>query len=451
MIISVFLAMFFASTPDARANSSPIPTCATLNEQGTYGRVASNETGECIILDSIIVTVADGYTVDQASASLNVRPGWSTKKKWNAISMLYGEYSPDNLSLDQLMAEVDAIGSEPWASHVGYDVFAGVAGQPNVAPVFTGSATHTVTENQWAGGTVSATDADDQDSVSYSIVGGEDASRFRIYSDGEDWDGLLEFVSSAALDYEAPHDADRDNRYQVRVRATSGTNDRVRTADRDITVVVVDGNDAPIGEPTVSGTEEVGEMLTAGISGIADQDGLSDPNWQYQWIRAGVVSIDIGCATGSTYRLTDPDQGKTLRVRVYFADDNDNDHTLFSENTGAIAASETNESEETGELPTPEAPAAVSSINVTHNGSSLTVTWDASARATHYDVTYYGNGINARGAWDHAGTSLTIACDSRYEGESRNCVSADHPYNVGGRAGNAAGHRHWRNSEYASP
>ena len=59
------------------------------------------------------------------------------------------------------------------------------------------------------------------------------------------------------------------------------------------------------------------------------------------------------------------------------------------------------------------APDPVANIRVTHNGSSLTVNWDAAARATHYDVTYYNinNGQNARAAWNRAGTSLTITCD----------------------------------------
>ena len=87
------------------------------------------------------------------------------------------------------------------------------------------------------------------------------------------------------------------------------------------------------------------------------------------------------------------------------------------------------------------APAAVaaSTISVTHHGSNLSVSWTAPSGATAYDVTYQGNGIDARAAWNRAGTTLTITCDSRYPGENRDCVSRAHAYTVGIRARNTVG------------
>ena len=43
-------------------------------------------------------------------------------------------------------------------------------------------------------------------------------------------------------------------------------------------------------------------------------------------------------------------------------------------------------------------PDAVSSVSVVHRGTRLEVSWEAPARATHYDVTYYNHssGTNAR-------------------------------------------------------
>ena len=98
------------------------------------------------------------------------------------------------------------------------------------------------------------------------------------------------------------------------------------------------------------------------------------------------------------------------------------------------------------------APDAVAEVRVVHNGASLTVSWDAPARATHYDVTYDGSASpNARAAWNRAGTSLTITCDSRYPGENRHCVNGAETYHVGVRARNAAGESGWTNSAAASP
>ena len=96
------------------------------------------------------------------------------------------------------------------------------------------------------------------------------------------------------------------------------------------------------------------------------------------------------------------------------------------------------------------APDAVASVSVTHNGSSLAVTWAAPARATHYDVTYYGGGVNARAAWSRAGTSLTITCDVRPGHENQSCVSGGTAYTVGVRARNAAGESAWTSSGPAS-
>ena len=86
-----------------------------------------------------------------------------------------------------------------------------------------------------------------------------------------------------------------------------------------------------------------------------------------------------------------------------------------------------------------------------HNGGRLRVTWQAQARATHYDVTYWNNntGVNARAAWNRAGTSITITRDSR-SGQT-NVVNSSSTYTVGVRARNANGESAWTNSAPAAP
>ena len=99
------------------------------------------------------------------------------------------------------------------------------------------------------------------------------------------------------------------------------------------------------------------------------------------------------------------------------------------------------------------APDRVAEVRVVHNGTSLTASWDAPARATAYDVTYYNHrtGENARAAWDRAGTSLTITCDVRPEHLGEYCVDGDSAYTVGVRAGNAAGKSPWVDSARVEP
>ena len=90
-------------------------------------------------------------------------------------------------------------------------------------------------------------------------------------------------------------------------------------------------NSPATGSPTISGTPQVGETLTADTSGIADEDGLSNASLAYQWIgNDGTTDSDIQDATGSTYTLVSDDSGKAIKVRVSFTDDAGNAETLTS-------------------------------------------------------------------------------------------------------------------------
>ena len=93
------------------------------------------------------------------------------------------------------------------------------------------------------------------------------------------------------------------------------------------------------GAPTITGTAQVGETLTANTSGIADEDGLSNATFSYQWIRNdGTTDSDIEDATDSTYTLVSDDSGKSIKVRVTFTDDAGNAETLTSEATALVEA-----------------------------------------------------------------------------------------------------------------
>ena len=89
------------------------------------------------------------------------------------------------------------------------------------------------------------------------------------------------------------------------------------------------------GAPTISGTAQVGETLTADTSGIADDDGLSNAVFSYQWQADGA---DISGATGSSYTLVDSDEGKAVSLTVSFTDDAGNAETLTSAATDAVEA-----------------------------------------------------------------------------------------------------------------
>ena len=96
-------------------------------------------------------------------------------------------------------------------------------------------------------------------------------------------------------------------------------------------------NSEPTGLPTISGTAQAGQILTADTTGIDDANGLTSPSYSYQWVRSdGGTDTNIHDATGSTYTPVAADQGKTIKVRVSFTDNRGNEESLTSEATGPV-------------------------------------------------------------------------------------------------------------------
>ena len=92
------------------------------------------------------------------------------------------------------------------------------------------------------------------------------------------------------------------------------------------------------GAPTITGTAQVGATLTASAAGIADADGLTGATFAWQWVSsAGTADSDIAGATGASYTLTEADEGRTVKVRVSFTDDEGHAETLVSAATAAVA------------------------------------------------------------------------------------------------------------------
>ena len=92
-------------------------------------------------------------------------------------------------------------------------------------------------------------------------------------------------------------------------------------------------NSAASGAPTINGTAQVGEILTASTSDIADADGLANATFTYQWL---ADDADISGATGSSYTLVAADAGKVIKVTVSFTDDAGNEESVTSAATAAV-------------------------------------------------------------------------------------------------------------------
>ena len=158
-------------------------------------------------------------------------------------------------------------------------------------------------------------------------------------------------------------------------------------------------NNSATGAPTISGTARVGQTLTADTSGISDDDGLTNVSYSYQWIRNdGTDDSDIADATGSTYTLTDDDQGKTVKVKVDFSDDEDNEESLTSQPTGTVAP--------------PPLTASFENAAASHNGSeSFTL------RVKFSEAITQGTKNNMRRALSLTGVNLSriLRVDSRLD------------------------------------
>lgn len=98
-------------------------------------------------------------------------------------------------------------------------------------PTITTSATQTCPENQQLAVALTA-----DETVTWSIVAGNDAAQFQIAS------GVLQWAANGTKDYETPQDSDADNAYLVTVRATD-TSGNATTKLITVTVTDVTGGD----------------------------------------------------------------------------------------------------------------------------------------------------------------------------------------------------------------
>ena len=140
-------------------------------------------------------------------------------------------------------------------------------------------------------------------------------------------------IAGATSDTYTLVDADLEKAVKVRVIFTDNA-DNEETLTSEATAAVEPRPNSPAtGAPSISGTAQVGETLTADTSGIDDADGLDNVGYSYQWLANGA---DIAGATSSSYTLVDADKGKTIQVKVSFRDDKNNPETLTSAATAAV-------------------------------------------------------------------------------------------------------------------
>ena len=172
------------------------------------------------------------------------------------------------------------------------------------------------------------------------VAGISDADGLDNVSYGYQWlrnDGSADsnITGATGSTYELS-DADQGKTVKVRVSFTDDAGHEESLTSVATATVAARSNSPATGAPSSSGTAQVGEMLTTNTSGIADEDGLDNVSFSYQWM---ADDADISGATNASYTLTSGEQGKTVTVAVTFTDDAGNEEALTSAATGAVAPS----------------------------------------------------------------------------------------------------------------
>ena len=171
-------------------------------------------------------------------------------------------------------------------------------------------------------------------------------------------------------------------------------------------------NSPAIGAPTITGTTQVGQTLTADTSGIADADGLTNATFSYQWL---ADNTDIAGATNATYTLTDSEESKAITVQVSFTDASNNEETLTSAATDVVAGAQPTEP--------PTKPTGLDATTASHD--SVTLTWDdpGDDTITGYVILRRIPGVDPEGHFDvlvaDTGTAATTYTDNTVAAETR--------------------------------
>ena len=151
---------------------------------------------------------------------------------------------------------------------------------------------------------------------------------YQWLADGADVSGATDSSYTLAVD-------DGSKVISVKVSFSDDAGNEEDSTSAATAAVEAKPNTPATGAPTISGTAQVGETLTAETSGIADEDGLDNAAFTYQWLANGA---DIAGATGSTYTLAVADEGKAVSMKVSFTDDAGNAETLTSAATATVEA-----------------------------------------------------------------------------------------------------------------
>ena len=304
--------------------------------QGVPIITGTAQVGETLTADGFVIADQDGLESAQFDYQWLSNDGTDDTEIAGATSHAY-TLTPDDEG-KTIKLRVSFTDDAGYAESLTSTATASVAARPNSeatgAPTISGTAQ---VEETLTADTSGITDADGLANVSYSYqwVSNDGTSDTEIPSATDSTYTLVASDEGNTIKVEVSFTDDAGFEETLTSTATAS----VVSASEGASGQGSTQNSPATGAPTISGTAQVGETLTADTSGIADSDGLASVSYSYQWIRNdGTSDSDITDATGSSYTLVDADEGNTTKVKVTFTDDADNDETLTSTATSSVAA-----------------------------------------------------------------------------------------------------------------
>ncbi|ASK21431.1 hypothetical protein CEK60_19945, partial [Halomonas sp. N3-2A] len=152
------------------------------------------------------------------------------------------------------------------------------------------------------------------------VVSGSDTNTLTLEGTPDAINTYLDTVSNIQYKPE-----DEGSGTTLTLRASDGE------ADSAIATSIINVNDLPTGDVTITGDAVEDATLTASNT-LADENGLGMVT--YQWLRDG---NEITAATGGTYTLTQADVGAAISVRASYTDDQGTAEAVTSAATDSVA------------------------------------------------------------------------------------------------------------------
>ncbi len=265
-----------------------------------------NKTVELMTAHSTISSITDLAKLNEELDNL-LKAAENVNTVVKSVSDLSSDSAKGALTLGALLADqIEKYGEKNEAISL-TDYSNAVTLSNNIPPIIKSLSNSTFTEN--------TTDS----VVGRVIVEDESTSNLKFFLHGDQyWLNIDE--SSGVVNFRHYPNYEEKSSFSITIQVKD---EGGKSTFQDFTITVINANDTPTGIVTVSGTASEGRTLSADVSSVADEDGIT--TFSYQWMRG---DAPISGATNSTYTLTQADVGNTVAVAVSFIDGLGNKETL---------------------------------------------------------------------------------------------------------------------------